>query len=152
MKKALELAKQAYLIQEVPIGCVIVCEGQIIGSGYNQTEGTQCGFNHAEMLALKEATTKLGTWRLDNCQLYVTLEPCLMCLGAIMQARIGHLFFGAHDPKRLTLAPALSDFSSLVNKSELKDSNHRLMVTSSLLSEDCQTLLKNFFKERRQQT
>ena len=100
MKKALELARRAYAINEVPVGCVIVREGKIIARGYNLRENRQQATAHAEIVAIEKACRRVGYWRLNGCTLYVTLEPCPMCAGAIINARIDRVVFGAYDEKR----------------------------------------------------
>lgn len=142
MKAAIEQAKIAQSYDEVPIGCVIVRNGKIISTGYNLKEKTQLSTAHAEMIAIEHACKVLGTWRLDDCDLYVTLEPCPMCTGAIIQSRIHRVIFGANDPKGGCIG-------SCVNLFEIKGFNHYPTYTSHVLQEECSQLLKKFFKKKR---
>lgn len=141
MKAALEEALAAQSRDEVPIGAVLVLDGEIIARGSNTRESEQDATGHAEIAAIREACRVLGSWRLYGCDLYVTLEPCLMCAGAIIQARIGHVYFGAFDPKS-GMAGSISDVFSL-------PSNHRTGVTGGILEEECGILLRNFFERKR---
>ncbi len=141
MEEALRLAKNAADEGEVPIGAVIVYEGDIIASARNRRERDQDASGHAELLAIREACKKLGSWRLLDCDLYVTLEPCLMCAGAIIQARMRHVYFGAYDPKS-GMAGSVFDAFSL-------PSNHQVHVTGGLLAEASSTLLRHFFAKKR---
>src|SRR5262249_3645971 len=127
---------------EVPVGAVIVRDGAVIGRGYNLREARQCATEHAEMAAIREACAQLKTWRLSGCELYVTLEPCLMCAGAIYQARLDRVVFGALDPK----AGAMG---SLYKVNEDTRLNHRLPVVSEVLAEECGAVLKDFFRAKR---
>ncbi len=127
---------------EVPVGAVVVKDGQIVGEGANARETANNALRHAEMDAIAAACVKLGTWRLTGCTLYVTLEPCLMCAGAIYQARLDHVVYGATDPK----AGAMG---SLYRIHEDERLNHRFPVTTGILAEDCGQVLKDFFKSRR---
>ena len=142
MERAFQLAKIAGSKGEVPVGAVIVFEDKIIGEGYNTKESTQVVSRHAEMLAIEQACQKLGSWRLNNCQLYVTLEPCLMCAGAIYQSRIEKVIVGAKDPK----AGATGSLYEVHNDKRL---NHNFIVEEHPLKDDCSALLKEFFKKRR---
>ncbi len=142
MNVALEMAKLASRKGEVPIGAIIVKDGKIISKGYNKREKTQNALNHAEIIAINKACKKLKSWRLQDCEIYVTLEPCLMCYGAILNARIKKLCFGASDNK------------TNMNKNELIQSvgnslNHNLDVEGGILESDCSQILKDFFKETR---
>lgn len=141
MQEALKEAKKAYLLNEVPVGCIIVLNNEIIATGYNKREQNQSTLAHAELLAIKKANNKLGSWRLDDCDLYVTLEPCAMCVGAIIQSRIRHVYYGATDPKGGALG---GSFNILNNKF-----NHQLLVTKDLLKDESKKLLKEFFKTLR---
>lgn len=141
MKAALEEALAAQSRDEVPIGAVLVLDGEIIARGSNTRESEQDATGHAEIAAIREACRVLGSWRLYGCDLYVTLEPCLMCAGAIIQARVGHVYFGAFDPKS-GMAGSISDVFSL-------PSNHRTGVTGGILEEECGLLLRNFFERKR---
>ncbi|HLR14706.1 MAG TPA: tRNA adenosine(34) deaminase TadA [Bacillota bacterium] len=143
MKLAIEEAKKAEAIGEVPIGAVIVHNGDVIGSGYNVRETTQKAGTHAELLAIEQANEYIGSWRLEDCTLYVTLEPCPMCAGAIVQSRIPRVVFGAYDPKAGCVG-------TLMNLLEEKRFNHQADVTSGVLEEECSTLLTNFFAHVRE--
>ncbi|MDD6432788.1 MAG: tRNA adenosine(34) deaminase TadA [Lactobacillaceae bacterium] len=142
MRAAIKEAHQAEILGEVPIGAVVVHEGQIIGRGHNMREKFQDVTYHAEMLAIMEACTALGSWRLEDCDLYVTLEPCIMCSGAIVNARIKNVYYGAKDPK----AGAVDSLYHLLNDQRL---NHQVNVESGLLGAECSQMLKDFFREIR---
>lgn len=139
MRAAIEEAHQAQLLGEVPIGAVVVHDGQIIGRGHNMREKFQDVTYHAEMLAIMEACTALGSWRLEDCDLYVTLEPCIMCSGAIVNARIKNVYYGAPDPK----AGAVDSLYHLLNDQRL---NHQVHVKSGILGTECSQMLKDFFR------
>lgn len=143
MKKALELAKKAYDMGEAPIGAVVVKKstGQIVGQGYNRRETDKSPLAHAEIIAIEEAAKTLGGWRLIDCELYVTLEPCPMCAGAIINSRIERVIYGAEDKKAGSL-------SSVINLFELPY-NHKPQITSGVLQEECSQILSDFFKELR---
>ena len=141
MMAALKEAQKAYNILEVPVGCVIVKDGKIIARGYNVREKDQSIIGHAELVAIRKASKKLGTWRLENCDIYVTLEPCPMCSGAIIQSRIRNLYFGAYDLKT-------GACGSVVNLFE-NPFNHKVNVYGGILEDDCSTIIKEFFKELR---
>lgn len=143
MKKALELAKKAYDMGEAPIGAVVVKKstGQIVGQGYNRRETDKSPLAHAEIIAIEEASKTLGGWRLIDCELYVTLEPCPMCAGAIINSRIERVIYGAEDKKAGSL-------SSVINLFELPY-NHKSQITSGVLQEECSQILSDFFKELR---
>ncbi|NJL84587.1 MAG: nucleoside deaminase [Chloroflexaceae bacterium] len=142
MDRALELARLAGEAGEVPVGAVIVRGNQAIAEEANRKERDRDPTGHAEILALREASRKLGTWRLTDCILYVTLEPCAMCAGAIIQARLGWLVYGADDPK----AGAVR---SVANLPDSPLSNHRLTVIAGIREARCRTLLQSWFSERR---
>lgn len=144
MRLAIDQAKKARMIGEVPIGAVIVFDEKVIASGYNQREKDQTTLSHAELLAIKAANEYIGSWRLEDCTLYVTLEPCPMCAGAIVQSRIPRIVYGANDPK----AGCTGTLMDLCNE---KRFNHQSSVTSGVLAEECGTMLTNFFKEIRKQ-
>lgn len=144
MGRALRLAEQALSEDEVPVGAVIVHEQRIIGSGWNQREALQDPTAHAEMLAITQAAASLSSWRLEKCTLYVTLEPCPMCAGAILQSRIERIVYGASDPK----AGAVDSLYRLLDDPRL---NHRASVTAGLQGEQCGMLLSGFFQEKRRQ-
>lgn len=137
MQKALHYAKKAFSEEETPIGAVIVMGGKIISSGYNKREGRQDVTLHAEIIAIKKACKKLGSWRLDDCDLYVTLEPCIMCAGAIQQAKIRKVYFGALEPKG----------GGVISKSRVFDIalNHKVEYEGNILEDESAKLLKDFF-------
>lgn len=145
MKQAIEEAKKAEAIGEVPIGAVIVHHGEIIGRGHNLRETTLDSTAHAEMIAIREASAHLDAWRLLDCTLYVTLEPCPMCAGAIVQSRIAHVVYGTGDPK----AGCAGTLMNLLQESRF---NHRSDVISGVLQEECAALLKDFFKKLRKKS
>jgi len=143
LKKALELARIAADHGEVPVGAVLVHKDRVIVEAYNRREELGDATAHAEMLAIRKACTLLGGWRLSGCTLYVTLEPCPMCAGAMVQARIDRLVYGTADPK----GGAAGTLYDLVRDSRL---NHRLEVTGGVLEEECAALLQDFFRQRRE--
>jgi len=143
MELALEEAAKGLVQDEVPVGALVVYQGEIIGRGYNQREELQDPTSHAEILALREASSRLRSWRLDDCTLYVTLEPCIMCMGASIQARVPRLVFGCHDPK----GGAVESLYRLCDDPRL---NHSVDVTSGILKEQCATILSGFFLSLRQ--
>ena len=143
MKEALKQAKKAYLLGEVPIGCVIVHEGKIIGRGYNRRNTDKNTLSHAEITAIHKASKKIGDWRLENCTLYVTLEPCQMCSGAIVQARIPEVVMGCMNPKA-------GCAGSILNLLEMPQFNHQVKVTRGVLEKECSNMITTFFKELRQ--
>lgn len=142
MGEAIRRALSAADRGEVPIGAVIVLEGRIIGSGYNLRETTRDPSAHAEMIAIRRAARRLDNWRLNGTTLYVTLEPCIMCMGAIILSRIGRLVFGCHDPK----AGACGSLYDLSSDMRL---NHRLPFASGVREEECSALLSGFFRRLR---
>ncbi len=142
MKEALKQAKKAYKLGEVPIGCVIVYEGRIIGRGYNRRNTDKTSLAHAEITAIKKATRFMKDWRLEECRLYVTLEPCQMCAGAIVQARIPQVIMAAENPK----AGCAGSVMDILNN---PDFNHQVDVKKGVLKEECSKLLKEFFVELR---
>ncbi len=137
MKKALEQAQMAYDADEVPIGAIVVCNSKIIGKGFNQTERLNDVTAHAEMLAITAAASHLGGKYLDECTLYVTIEPCVMCAGAIKHARFQRVVIGATEPK--------TGFSQYLNQ----DFNTKTELKMGVLEEDCRIIMKQFFKEKR---
>lgn len=143
MKEALKQAKKAYALGEVPIGCVIVREGKIIGRGYNRRNTDKNTLSHAEITAINKASKKVGDWRLEDCTLYVTLEPCQMCAGAIVQARIPEVVMGCMNPKA-------GCGGSILNILEMPQFNHQVNVTRGVLEEECSLMLKTFFTELRE--
>lgn len=142
MKEALKEAKKAYKLGEVPIGCVIVYEGKIIGRGYNRRNTDKSTLCHAEITAIRKASKIIGDWRLEGCTLYVTLEPCQMCAGAIIQARIDKVVMGSMNPKA-------GCGGSLLNILQMDCFNHQAEVVRSIMDEECSELLTRFFKELR---
>lgn len=143
MQLALKEAEFASKRKEVPVGAIIVHEEKIIGKGFNQTETLQDPTAHAEMIAITAAASHLGSWRLDDCTLYVTLEPCAMCAGAIVLARVSKLVFGTYDPK----AGAVTSLYTITNDTRL---NHRVHSVGGVLEEKCGVLLKGFFSKVRE--
>ena len=142
MKQAIREARKAYALGEVPIGCVIVNEGKIIGRGYNRRNPDKSTLSHAEITAIKKASKKMGDWRLEGCTLYVTLEPCQMCAGAIVQARIDEVVMGSMNPKA-------GCGGSILNLLEMPEFNHQVKVARGIMEEECSQMLTNFFKELR---
>ncbi|WP_078393293.1 tRNA adenosine(34) deaminase TadA [Shouchella patagoniensis] len=142
MELALEEAKRARDLGEVPIGAIIVKDGAIVASAFNLRETNKAALAHAELLAIEKACKKLGTWRLEGCELYVTLEPCPMCAGAIVQARIPTVVYGASDYK----AGCAGTLMNLLDEPRF---NHRCIVVSGVLEHECGSLLSTFFKELR---
>lgn len=139
MKEALKQAKKAYALGEVPIGCVIVHEGKIIGRGYNRRNTDKNTLAHAEITAINKASKVIGDWRLEECTLYVTLEPCQMCAGAIVQARIPEVVMGCMNPKA-------GCAGSILNILEMPQFNHQVKVTRGILEVECSQMLKTFSK------
>lgn len=142
MQEALVEAQKAYALEEVPIGAVVVKDGQVIGRGFNSREQDHDPTAHAEIVAIKAASQHLGGWRLSDCDLYVTIEPCPMCAGAIMNARIKRVFFGARDPKA-------GCAGSLMNILTDQRFNHQTEVYSGLLADVCAEMMKSFFRKLR---
>jgi len=142
MKQALEEARKAYQANEVPIGAVMVKDGKIVSHGYNRRETSNDPTAHAEMIAIREASLKEGHWRLKGVSIYVTLEPCPMCAGALVQARVERLVYGASDPK----AGAVESLYRIATDERL---NHRLQVKGGVMQKECAELLSSFFKSRR---
>lgn len=143
MQQAISQARNAWALGEVPVGALVVKDGQIIATGFNQPIGTHDPTAHAEIMALRAAATILGNYRLPGCELYVTLEPCAMCAGAMMHARLARVVYGAADPKT-------GACGSVLNLFEQEKLNHHTEVSPGVLAEECGTLLKEFFAERRQ--
>ncbi len=142
MKEAIRQARKAAALGEVPIGCVIVYEGRIIGRGYNRRNTDKNTLAHAEITAINRASKKMGDWRLEGCTLYVTLEPCQMCAGAIVQARIDQVVMGAMNPKA-------GCCGSVLNLLEVSAFNHQVRAVRGILEEECAQLLTDFFKDLR---
>ena len=143
MKEAIKQAKKAYALNEVPIGCVIVYEDKIIGRGYNRRVTDKNTLSHAELNAIKKASKKLGDWRLDDCEMYITLEPCQMCAGAIVQSRIKKVYAGCMNPKA-------GCAGSILNLLDVPQFNHQVKVVRGVLEQACSQMLKTFFMELRE--
>lgn len=144
MKAAIREAKKAEKIQEVPIGCVIVSEGKIIARGYNRRNTDKNTLAHAELSAIKKASKKLGDWRLEGCTMYVTLEPCQMCAGAIVQARMDKVVIGSMNPKA-------GCAGSVLNLLQIPAFNHQVELEIGVLEEECSSMLSGFFRNLREQ-
>jgi len=144
MRVAQELARQAEVIEEVPVGAIVVLDGEIIGRGYNAPISRHDPAAHAEMMALRDAAIRIGNYRLAGCELYVTLEPCLMCAGAIMHSRIARMVYGASDPKTGVCGSVVDVFGE-------KRLNHHTEVFGGILADECGLMLSNFFALRRAQ-
>ena len=142
MKEAIRQAKKAYAIKEVPIGCVIVFEDKIVGRGYNRRTTDKNTLSHAELIAIRKASKKLGDWRLEGCTMYVTLEPCQMCSGAIVQSRMSRVVVGCMNPKA-------GCAGSILNLLQMEEFNHQVDLETGVLAEDCSQMMKTFFKELR---
>ena len=143
MKEALKMAKKAGKLMEVPIGCVIVYDDRIIGRGYNRRNTDKTTLGHAEITAIKKASKVIGDWRLEDCTIYITLEPCQMCAGAIVQARIPRVVIGSMNPKA-------GCGGSILNILEMPQFNHVCQVTRGVLDSECSSLLSTFFKNLRE--
>ena len=143
MKEAIRQAKKAAKLGEVPIGCVIVYENRIIGRGYNRRNTDKSTLSHAEITAIRRASKIMGDWRLEDCTLYVTLEPCQMCSGAIIQARIPRVVMGCRNPKA-------GCAGSILNLLKVPEFNHQAEITEGILEEECSTMLSDFFKRLRE--
>ena len=142
MREAIRQAKKAWVLDEVPIGCVIVFDGKIIARGYNRRNTDRNTLSHAELNAIKKASKKLGDWRLEGCTMYVTLEPCQMFAGAIVQARIDEVVIGSMNPKA-------GCAGSVLNLLDIPQFNHQVKITRGILQEECSALLSDFFRELR---
>jgi tRNA(adenine34) deaminase len=142
MQQAISQAHNAWALGEVPVGAVVVKDGEVVATGFNQPIGTHDPTAHAEIMALRAAATILGNYRLPGCELYVTLEPCAMCSGAMMHARLARVVYGAPDPKT-------GACGSIVNLFEQEKLNHHTEVVGGVMAEECGALLKSFFAERR---
>lgn len=142
MKEALKQAKKAYALGEVPIGCIIVYEDSIIGRGYNRRKTDKNTLSHAEIRAIGKASRKMGDWRLEGCTLYVTLEPCQMCAGAIVQARIPRVVIGCMSPKA-------GCAGSVLNILQMPEFNHQAEIVQGVMEEECSRMLSDFFAELR---
>ena len=142
MKEALKQAKLALLVDEVPVGCVIVKDDKIIAKAYNKRETLKDPSAHAEVVAIRKAAKKIGDWQLVDCTLYVTIEPCIMCAGTIIQSRISKVVYGAPDLKG-------GAFGSSINVLEAKNINHHPEIVNGVLLNDCVDIIKNYFKSKR---
>lgn len=142
MKAALREAKKALALGEVPIGCVIVYDDKIIGRGYNRRNTDKSTLAHAEISAIRKASKKMGDWRLEDCEIYITLEPCQMCSGAIVQARIRDCIVGCMNPKA-------GCAGSILNMLQHPEFNHQVNFTRGILENECSNILKDFFKDLR---
>lgn len=142
MKKALHQAKRAAAIGEIPIGCIIVRDGKVIARGFNQRRSRKTTLAHAEMIAIDRASRKLGDWRLEGCTMYVTLEPCQMCSGALVQSRIDRVVIGTMNPKA-------GCAGSILNILQMPEFNHQVEITGGVLQEECSAVLQDFFKDLR---
>lgn len=143
MREALKQARKAYDLGETPIGCVIVHQGHIIARGYNRRNTDKNTIHHAEIIAIQKASKRLGDWRLEGCTMYVTLEPCPMCAGALVQARIDKVVIGAMNPKA-------GCAGSVINLCQMEGFNHQVEVEKDLLGEECGQMMSDFFRELRQ--
>ena len=144
MREAIKEAKKAELIDEVPIGCVIVRDDKIVARGHNERETKKTSLGHAEMVAISKANKKLDKWRLEDCDIYITLEPCIMCAGAIIQSRFKRVIYGAPDLKG-------GAFGSSIDVLEAKNINHHPEIISGVLQEECSKILSDYFKKKREE-
>ncbi len=145
MREAIKQAKKAYALGEVPIGCVIVYEDKIIGRGYNRRTIDKNTLAHAEMMAIKKASKKMDDWRLEDCTMYVTLEPCQMCSGAIVQSRMKKVVIGCMNPKA-------GCAGSILNLLQMEEFNHQVELEIGVLGEECSAMMKQFFRELREKS
>lgn len=143
MKEAIKQAKKAAAIGEVPIGCVIVYNDKIIGRGYNRRKTDKNTLSHAELVAIRKSSKYLDDWRLEDCDMYVTLEPCQMCSGAIVQARMKRVYIGCMNPKA-------GCAGSIFNLLQVPEFNHQVEITKGILEDECSQILKDFFKGLRE--
>ncbi len=143
MRAAIREAKKAYALDEVPIGCVIVQKDKIIARGYNRRNTDKNALAHAELAAIKKASRKTGDWRLEDCTMYVTLEPCQMCAGAIVQSRLGKVVIASMNPKA-------GCAGSVINLLQMKEFNHQVEMVTGVLEEECSAMLSSFFQELRE--
>ena len=142
MKKAVKLAQKAASLGEVPIGCVIVYEDRIIGRGYNRRKTDKNTLSHAELTAIRKASKVIGDWRLEGCTMYVTLEPCQMCAGAIVQARMDRVVIA-------TMSPKSGCAGSILNLLQIREFNHQVEITTGILADECSAMLSEFFADLR---
>ena len=144
MRQALRLAKKASDNGDVPIGCLIVYEGKVIARGYNRRNKDKQSLAHAELIAIKKASKIMGDWRLEECKMYITLEPCQMCAGAIVQARIPEVVIGCMNPKA-------GCAGSIINLLDMQEFNHQVKITRGVLENECSSMLTEFFRNLRKQ-
>lgn len=142
MKRAVKLAEKAASLGEVPIGCVIVYKDKIIGRGYNRRKTDKNTLSHAELIAIRKASKVIGDWRLEGCTMYVTLEPCQMCAGAIVQARMDRVVIA-------TMSPKSGCAGSIINLLNMEEFNHQVEITTGVLADECSQMLSSFFSELR---
>lgn len=142
MRKALHQAERAAALGEVPIGCVILYEGRIIGRGFNLRKTKHTTLAHAEITAIRQACKAIGDWRLEGCTMYVTLEPCQMCAGAVVQSRLDRIVIGTDNPKA-------GCAGSILNLLQMKEFNHQVEITRGILKEECSEVLQSFFRDMR---
>ena len=142
MRKALRQAERAAALGEVPIGCVILYEGRIIGRGFNRRKTQHTTLAHAEITAIRQACRVIGDWRLEGCTMYVTLEPCQMCAGAIVQSRMDRVVIGTDNPKA-------GCAGSILNLLQMKEFNHQVEITRGIMQEECSSILQEFFRQMR---
>lgn len=142
MRQAIRLARKAADNGDVPIGCIIVYEGKVIARGYNRRNKDKQSLAHAELMAIKKASKYMGDWRLEGCRMYVTLEPCQMCAGAIVQSRIPEVVIGCMNPKA-------GSAGSIINILDHPGFNHQVKITKGILEQECSEMLKNFFRDLR---
>ena len=142
MREAIRQAKKAYALDEVPIGCVIVSDGKIVARGYNRRNTDKNTLSHAELIAIKKASKKTGDWRLEECTMYVTLEPCQMCAGAIVQSRMKRVVIASMNPKA-------GCAGSVLNLLQVAAFNHQVEIVQGVLEEECSNMLSDFFRELR---
>ncbi len=145
MREAIRQANKAYAVGEVPIGCVIVYGDKIIGRGYNRRKTDHNTLAHAELIAIKKACKAMGDWRLEGCTMYVTLEPCQMCSGAIVQSRMDKVVVGCMNPKA-------GCAGSILNLLQMEEFNHQVELQTGVLEEECSRMMKDFFRELRERT
>ena len=142
MSLALKEAEKAVLEDEVPVGAVIVCDDKVIARAHNRRDGLNMTYAHAEILAINKANKKLESWRMPDCDIYITLEPCIMCMGAIIQSRIRNIYYGAKDPKGGAVI-------SSINVLEAKNINHHPNVIGGIMEEECSKIISDYFKNKR---
>ena len=142
MKEALKMAQKSLIFDEVPVGCVIVKEDKIIARGFNFRETKNSAIGHAEIMAINKANKKLGSWRLADCDIYVTIEPCIMCSGALIQSRIRNIYYGAKDNKGGAVVSSINVFDA-------KNINHHPNIEGGILEHECSEIISSYFKNKR---